>query len=366
MHKDMLGSFLHLYYCFATRRGALIQLLELFANNPRSLIESSDLDLRAAGLSKAIIQNIRKPDQAKIEADLAWCKTPGNHLVCFDDDHYPALLRQIDDCPAMLYATGNLELLPTPQLAIVGSRNCTHAAARLAYEFSAELSELGITITSGMATGIDTQAHLGALDKSGNTIAVIGTGIDRIYPAGNKKLAQSITKQGLLISEFPLGTRALPAHFPQRNRIISGLSMGTLVVEAAKRSGSLITARLAAEQGREVFALPGSIHNPQVRGCHRLIRDGAKLVEQISDITEELTSLYGFVNPAANEPVAESKISLDIEYECLLKVIDYEPVHLDTLLQRSCLTIDKLSSMLLVLELQDLIQSVPGGCYVRI
>ena len=366
MHKDMLGSFLHLYYCFATRRSALIRLFELFANNPLDIIKSSDGDLAAAGLSKSVIKSIRKPDQAKIEADLAWSEIPGNHLVCFDDDHYPPLLRQIDDCPAMLYAAGNIELLASPQLAIVGSRNCTPAGARLANEFSAKLSELGITITSGMATGIDTQAHLGALSVSGNTIAVVGTGIDRIYPAGNRTLAQSISKQGLLISEFPLGSRALPAHFPQRNRIISGLSMGSLVVEAAKRSGSLITARLAAEQGREVFAIPGSIHNPQAQGCHRLIRDGAKLVEQISDITEELASLYGFINSPVNEPEPDSKTGLDIEYESLLKVIDYDPVHLDTLLQRSCLTIDKLSSMLLVLELKDLIQSVPGGCYVRI
>ena len=216
-----------------------------------------------------------------------------------------------------------------------------------------------------MATGIDTQAHLGALSCNGATIAVTGTGLDQIYPSSNRQLAYDIHEKGLLVSEFPLGTGPRSDNFPRRNRIISGLSVATLVVEAASRSGSLITAHQAAEQGREVFAIPGSIHNPQVRGCHQLIREGARLVDQASDIIEELGSLLGFIAEQL-EPVVATEPSLEADVVHLLETIGYDPVSADALVELSGLTIDKLSSMLLSLELNNLIQPAPGGCFVRI
>ena len=233
-------------------------------------------------------------------------------------------------------------------------------------EFARYLAESGITITSGMATGIDAQAHRGALACGGNTIAVTGTGLDRIYPSSNRQMAYDIHKNGLLVTEFPLGTGPRSENFPRRNRIISGLCIATLVVEATRRSGSLITAHQAVEQGREVFAVPGSIHNPQAKGCHQLIREGAKLVDQASDIIEELGSLLGFIVEQQQEPDNNEDSRLDQATLRLLDTIGYDPVSPDTLVERSGLTIGKLSSMLLSLELNNLIQSAPGGCFVRI
>jgi DNA processing protein len=365
MQQHNLASFLHIYHCFGRKTAPITRLLEYFNSSPAEFSNLSFNELKAAGIASATIKAIKNKTHARVESDLIWAEQSGNHLICFDDPAYPALLKQIEDPPPLIYASGDINLLQTPQIAIVGSRKCTPGGAQNTREFAFELSRAGLTITSGMALGIDTQAHQAALKAGGNTIAVTGCGLDRIYPASNKKLAQDIVERGLLISEFPMGTAALPGNFPQRNRIISGLSVATLVVEAAQRSGSLITARLAAEQGREVFAIPGSIHNPQTRGCHKLIRDGAKLVEQTSDIIQELGSLLGFV--AAQQCEKSSEIStLDKKHKDLLENIGYDPVTVDVLVGRSCLTIDKLSSMLLELELKDLIQSAPGGCFVRI
>ena len=366
MQADQLSSFLKLYHVFGVGRVSLERLSEQFANNFNYIVDASNSQLEAAGLSSEQISQIKNPNLEQLEKELEWSEQPGNHLLCYDDNAYPVLLRQTANHPPLLYVSGNIDLLSNPQIAIVGSRNCSPGGAKTALDFASYLSRSGLTITSGMANGIDAQAHLGALASTGQTIAVIGTGLDRIYPAANKQLAYDIHEHGLLVSEFPLGTGPRSENFPRRNRIISGLSLATLVVEATGRSGSLITAHQAIEQGREVFAIPGSIHNPQARGCHKLIRDGARLVEKASDIIDELGSLLGFIAEQQEEIGKSDTIHLDPESQKLLNAIGFDPVTSDELVERSGLTIDKLSSMLVVLELNDFIQSAPGGCYVRI
>ncbi len=366
MQKDLLPDFLHLYHSFASRSAVLLHLLQHFNGNPTLIRHSSRDELRAIGLRPNAIARIAAGNDRQVAQDLAWAQAANNHLICYDDEAYPALLRQISDFPPLLYASGDIDLLQLPQIAIVGSRLCTPGGAQTAFDFAADLAEAGLIITSGMALGIDAEAHRGALQAGGKTLAVTGTGLDLIYPGRNRRLAAEILQRGLMVSEFALGTGAQKPNFPQRNRIISGLSLATLVVEAARRSGSLITARLAAEQGREVFAVPGSIHNPQTRGCHDLIRDGAMLAEVPQDITRELTQLASFVIEERCPARDQGPARVDREHQQLLQAIGYDPVNCDILVQRSGLTIDKLSSMLLVLELNDLIQSAPGGCYVRI
>ncbi len=366
MQKDLLPDFLHLYHCLGSRRATLLALLQQSAGDPGGIRASSTNLLQAAGLDYNTACKIRSSQQPQVGKDLAWVESGENHLICFDDDVYPELLRQICDFPVLLYARGNPELLHDPQIAIVGSRNCTPGGTQNAFDFAAQLATAGLTVTSGMALGIDAAAHRGALHATGKTIAVTGTGLDLIYPRRNRQLAGEILHLGLIVSEFPLGTGARPANFPQRNRIISGLSLATLVVEAAQRSGSLITARFAAEQGREVFAVPGSIHNPQTRGCHQLIRDGATITETPQDIGCEISSLIGYVLEQQYGGSADHPLRLDPAHRQLLEAIGYDPVGCDILVQRSGLTIDKLSSMLLLLEINDLIQSAPGGCFVRI
>ena len=366
MQKDLLADYLHLYHSFGPRRKSLLALLAQFPGDPARIRCSTTSALKAAGLNHDTICKVRSGQHPQVARDLDWVESHHNHLICFDDSAYPELLRQINDSPALLYASGDISLLHEPQIAIVGSRHCTPGGAQNAYDFSAQLAAAGFTITSGMALGIDSAAHRGALDCAGKTIAVTGTGLDIIYPRQNQELAQEILGQGLIVSEFTLGTRARPANFPQRNRIISGLALATLVVEAARRSGSLITARLAAEQGREVMAVPGSIHNPQTGGCHQLIRDGAAIVETPGDVTAELTGLAGFILNKQTLKSVDHDTRLDREHRNLLELIGYDPVNCDILVQRSGLTIDKLSSMLLLLEINDFIQSAPGGCFVRI
>jgi DNA processing protein len=260
---------------------------------------------------------------------------------------------------------GDAALLCAPQLAIVGSRNPSHSGCDNARAFSELLTRAGLVVTSGLALGIDACAHAAALDAGGQTIAVAATGLDRVYPSAHRELAHRIAAQGALVSEFALGTPPRREHFPRRNRLISGRSLGVLVVEAALQSGSLITARLAAEQGREVFAIPGSIHSPLARGCHALIRQGAKLVETAQDVLEELGALAGFVAapPGANAtpPGAPS----DPAQQELLELIGYDPVEMDTLIARSGLTPGRVSSMLLLMELRGLIEARPGGRYQR-
>jgi DNA processing protein len=364
MQKEQIASFIKLHHVFGIGRVSLISLGEKFDDNFNHITGASRSELQAAGLNRDQIDQILNPDNARVDRELEWAEQSGNQIICYDDESYPALLRQTVNYPPLLYCSGNIELLASPQIAIVGSRHCTPGGAKTATDFARVLAQSGLTITSGMATGIDTQAHLGALSCGGNTIAVTGTGLDRIYPSNNRQMAYDIREKGLLVTEFPLGTSPRSDNFPRRNRIISGLCVATLVVEAARRSGSLITAHQAVEQGREVFAIPGSIHNPQARGCHQLIREGAKLVDQVSDIIEELGSLLGFI--AQQQENESSDIQLDQEAIGLLEAIGYDPVSADALVERSGLTIDKLSSMLLSLELSNLIQSAPGGCFVRI
>ena len=242
----------------------------------------------------------------------------------------------------------------------------TQAANQAREELRASVATLAVLGASKiLEKEIDAEAHRGALDAEGLSLAVTGTGLDRVYPAKNRALAHEIAMSGLLVSEFPTGTPPLPAHFPRRNRILAGLALGTLVVEAAQRSGSLITARLATEAGREVFAIPGSIHNPQAKGCHQLIRQGAKLVDQASDIIDDIGSLLGYVAQQVDSTSMTAEQSLDQEYQQLLDIIGYDPVSIDTLVERSGLTIEQLSSMLLILELNDHIQPAPGGLYSR-
>lgn len=285
------------------------------------------------------------------------------------DPAYPSLLKQISDPPIALFLRGNASLLGNPQLAIVGSRNPSTEGRRNAEEFAAYLARCGLTITSGMALGIDAAGHRGALKAGGTTIAILGTGLDKVYPPSHRELCEEIAVKGLVVSEFPPGTPPLPHNFPRRNRLISGLSVGVLVVEAAQSSGSLITARLASEQGREVFAIPGSIHNPLARGCHRLIREGAKLVESAGDILEELAPLLKLEPMRVleqNQTRTTATAAEDPEYRLLLNSMDYAPTSVDALVERTGLTPDVVSSMLLMLELQGQVEAAPGGHYSRV
>lgn len=339
--------------------------------------------LRELGLDNATISALRHPDEAALETDLAWLN--GAHpsdparglLTCLDDD-WPPRLKEIDSAPAALFYVGRSECLWLPQLAVVGSRSPTSGGLRHARAFAAAVARTGLVVTSGLALGVDGAAHAAALDVGGMTVAVAATGLDQVYPARHRDLAGRIVQQGVMVSELPPGTGPRRAHFPQRNRIISGLAMAVLVVEASVQSGSLITARLAAEQGRDVFALPGSIDNPLARGCHRLIKNGAKLVEDVDDLVSELApavarqARQGQLDLAASESpkaveaaAADPNIGLDDDYQTLLQAVGYDPVTVDGLVSATGLTADAVSSMLLILELRGLVQANPGGRYCR-
>ena len=347
---------------------ALLQHL----GSPAALDKVSGSDLRRAGVRGDALAAIVRPDEDFLARTETWLAGPDRHLINMWSKDYPPLLRELPDRPLLLYVIGQPENLSLPGLAIVGSRNPTRGGENTAYEFSHHLAAAGLCINSGLAQGIDTAAHRGALDAGGATVAYLGHGIDRVYPAANKSLAHKIAESGALVSEFPLGSPPRREHFPQRNRLISGASLGTLVVEAARRSGSLITARLAAEQGREIFAIPGSIHNPLARGTHQLIRQGAKLVESVDDIFSELGALAGLVLDAATKegaepPAAETgPLEHDADYQLLLDALGHDPVSIDVLADRSGLTIEQVSSMLLILELEGQIEVLTGGTYLKL
>ena len=332
------------------------------------LFELSASELTDFGLTPLQVNAIQTVDWHLVDNALTWAEQENHNILSCFDESYPDLLKQIVDYPPILYLAGNKDLLASPQIAMVGSRTASSTGVQIARHFAKYLASHGVTITSGMALGIDTASHQGALQANGSTIAVLGTGIDRIYPSKNKQLAYDIFEHGLLVSEFPLGTAPQKGNFPRRNRIISGLSLGTLVVEATEKSGSLITAYDALEQGREVFAIPGSIHSPHVKGCHQLIKNGAKLVDQGSDIINELSSLLGYMADIEKpvEDSAPASEELDSEYLHLLDCMGYEPISVDEIVYRSGLTIDKVSSMLLILELNNHINTEPGGLYIRI
>ncbi|MBT8137111.1 MAG: DNA-processing protein DprA [Gammaproteobacteria bacterium] len=341
------------------------QLLETYGD-AATVIASGRSGLRQAGLQEKTISALLHPDNALVDADLAWLAKPGRELIPRGADNYPVLLAATPGAPLALFVDGDPLTLALPQLAIVGSRNPTATGRDNATAFARHLAGCGLAITSGLATGIDSCAHAGALDGTGRTIAVCGTGLDQVYPADRAGLADRIRQNGALVSEFPPGTPPRRAHFPQRNRIIAGMAMGTLVVEAAHRSGSLITAHRAIEFGREVFAIPGSIHNPLSRGCHRLIREGAKLVESSTDILDELAPVFQAaheIEPAQNAVADHDR--LDEDYAKLLDCIGYEPTQIDTMVQRSGLTANEVSSMLLILELRGYVSQVAGGGFSR-
>ncbi len=337
-----------------------LKLLDSY--QPDQLFSQSRGNLSALKLKDKSIDFIKSPDWSLITNDLHWVNQAENCVVTIADPLYPYQLKEIDNPPPLLFLRGNKNLLSQPQLSIVGSRNPSPLGKQTAIDFAYSLSKHGLTITSGLALGIDAASHIGALNAKGLTIAVTGTGLDRVYPARNKDLATEIANTGLLVSEFPPGTAAKANHFPRRNRIISGLCIGLLVVEAAKQSGSLITARLALEQNREVFAIPGSIHNPLARGCNALIKEGAKLVENTQDIFDELSQYNQQVIDNEQEMI---KSTLDLEQQNLLNLIMFSPTSVDWLVQESGLSVEVISSMLLMLELQGSIATAPGG-YIRI
>ncbi|MBS0556553.1 MAG: DNA-protecting protein DprA [Proteobacteria bacterium] len=313
------------------------------------------------------------PDATRIDADLRWLEAPCHHLVVATSEDFPILLRDATNPPAALFVAGDTACLWSAQIAIVGSRSATAAGLANARAFAKTFAQAGNTVTSGLAEGVDGAAHDGALEGGGKTIAVLGTGPDIVFPRQHGDLAGRIVEHGALVSEFPPGTPGLPKHFPRRNRIIAGLSLGTLVVEASLRSGSLTTARLATEAGREVFALPGSIHSPLARGCHKLIRDGAKLVETAEEVIEELRGVGGLLAeglrrrlqaPADPTPLPEAAVTRDADYQRLLGALDAQATALDELVERTGLTAAAVSSMLLVLELDGVVGS-ENGRYAR-
>jgi len=334
------------------------RLLQAFGE-PAAIFAASGGALRAV-LGSTLAERLVTHDASReIEASLNWVSLPGNHILTLADTTYPQALLTAADPPVLLYAKGDINLLNHPAFAIVGSRNATKQGEANAEAFAETLAGAGLTIVSGLAAGIDAAAHRGALKASASTIAVVGTGCDRIYPARNEALAREIAAKGVIVSEFAVGTLPLAANFPRRNRIIAGLARGCLVVEAAQQSGSLITARLSAEAGREVFAIPGSIHSPQSKGCHALIKQGAKLVEAARDILEELR-WENIVNPGSVAPVPEA------ETDPVLVGLGRDPCDLDTLIERTGLAVDDLLARLLPLELDGRIAQLPGGRYQRL
>ena len=344
--------------------GQLLSLLEAAGGDPGRALGArvtQRLDLPPAAL-----EFLASPDESALDVDLAWLASSGARILLASDAEYPPLLRQMPRAPAALYVEGSVAALSSPQIAMVGSRSPTAAGRATAREFAAFFARQGLTVTSGLALGIDAASHEGALAGGGETVAVYATGLDRVYPAEHAQLAQRVRARGALVSEFPPGTPPLRGHFPQRNRIIAGLTLGTLVVEATRYSGSLITAQRAVDGGREVFAIPGSIHSPLSRGCHQLIKCGAKLVEEAADVLSELQFSLSKEAVTTPQDEREKPPELDKEYEMLLDALDFEPATIDVLVARTHLPGESVASMLLILELEGRVATLPGGRYGRI
>jgi DNA processing protein len=325
--------------------------------SPAAVLAQSQPSLQrvvTAPIARAIVEGA---NPALIETAKQWLASDNNHLLTLADEDYPRALLEISDPPPILYLKGNRALVNAAGIAVVGSRNATPVGIQNAEAFSRALSQAGLTIISGMALGIDAAAHRGGLDGGASSIAVVGTGLDLIYPARNKALALELAENGLIISEFSLGMPALAKNFPRRNRIISGLSRGVLVVEAALASGSLITARQAGEQGREVFAIPGTIHSPFSKGCHQLIKQGAKLVDDANDILIELRWQAA--------PLLKNQQPDHTEEDPLLAAMGYDPVSLDALMERVDLPADQVMARITELEINGLVAPMPGGKYQR-
>jgi len=343
------------------------KLVEKFGS-AEAVVDAKPADLANAGVSVATAGNITAPDQKTIERCESWLGGDRrHHLLTRSSSSYPELLRHTRDAPLVLFAKGDVRVLSLPTFAIVGSRNATIGGRDTAASFANHLAVSGFCIASGLAIGIDAAAHQAALRAAGKTVAVCATGLDDTYPPRHRDLAEAIADSGALLSEFPPGSPPRRHQFPQRNRIISGISVGTLVVEAGLRSGALITARLASEQGREVFAIPGSIHNPLAKGCHRLIRNGAKLVDSAHDIIEELPGALGHLAAAIEQnngrAAASPSSHINSEHERLLELMGWDPVSVNALVERSGLTTDEVSSMLLILELEERVDLLAGGRY---
>lgn len=368
--KTTLRDWLALSHAAAWSDDNLHPLLEGF-DSPRALISAAAGGrLGRARLSPKALECLRQPDFKEIDRELQWLEGQGRHLTVLTDERYPTLLKQIPAPPLALFVSGDPALLSAPQLAMVGSRRATPDGRADANHFSGELAQRGIVVTSGMAAGIDTEAHKGVLAQGGKTIAVLGGGLNCIYPRANLRLADKIRADGALVSEFPLSWKPYSRNFPRRNRIISGLCLGVIVVEAAHKSGSLITARHALEQNREVFAVPGSIRNPLKQGCHRLIRNGAKLAGRVEDILEEIAPFREAFMEAAKDASAPAAApigaaALDEQEKILLDNIGYEPTSLDEMVVATRLSIEELTGRLLKLELDGLVTAVAPGVYAR-
>ncbi len=365
-NRDSLENWLYLRHTSGVGSLTFHTLLEAFGSVD-AVFSASHKQLSHLSIKPEVISALTNQQKPDISADLNWAREDDHHIITLHDESYPAQLKELTDAPPILYVRGDPDYLMQPQLAMVGTRNPTAAGRNTAKEFASHLSNAGITIISGLASGIDGASHEGALQGLAGTIAVLAHGLDIIYPAQHQKLAQQITEQGAVISEMPIGTQPQRGLFPRRNRLISALALGTLVIEAAKKSGSLITARCAIEQNREVFAIPGSIHNPMARGCHRLIRQGAKLVETADDILEELcisakqTTHY----PKKSEKNIHEKLkdphqTLDPDHQKLLKCLAYEPASIDELVVRSNFTAAEVASMLLIMELEEIVVCQDG------
>ena len=393
--RDWLG----LVHCRGIGPRTVYKLLQAF-DSPEALLRASNGELSRAGLSSKVITALRSVNESAIDADLHWCdESDDRHIVPLYAKQYPAMLRQIADPPLVLYVRGDIDVLHTPQVAIVGSRKPSTSAATHANNMARQLCHYGLTICSGLAVGVDASAHRGALQADGLTVAVTATGLDRVYPAAHQQLAQEITVSGAIVSEFPVGTLPKPAYFPRRNRIISGLCYGTLVVEAALKSGTLTTAAHATEQSREVFAIPGNIDNPQSRGCHALIRNGATLVESVEDILTQIAPLLPAAatlesigaptqqteaasasesEPASSPPEqppqptgntkpgsSASTTRHTSDQQKVLDAFDYTPLALDTIVEATGFDIVTVTNLAFDLELSGAIVAAAGGKYVK-
>jgi DNA processing protein len=368
-HHEQMFAWIALSRAPALDAPALAKALQILGGVEAILGAPSGARL-SAGMSAAAGEFLENRAAAPTAAERAWVQDPTHHIVPFTDSRYPASLRTAAGCPIALYVAGNVDALSDPQLAIVGSRNPSPAGRDTAFELAEALAACGLGITSGLAEGIDSAAHRGALAAQGITLAVLGSGVDVVYPRHNLSLSEEIRQRGALISEFPLGTPPRRAHFPQRNRVIATLSLGTLVVEAARRSGSLITARAAKEHNRRLFAVPGSIHNPMSRGCHELIRQGAKLTESASDILSELdfSAFFASVGHPSKDLAKPARLDagMDKEHKILLDALGFDPADLDLLVVRTGFKPQAVSSMMLILELEGHVQAAPGGRYSRV
>ncbi|MGZ5035510.1 MAG: DNA-processing protein DprA [Usitatibacter sp.] len=358
--RDEAGTieWLRFAHCPGVGYRAQRKLLDAFGS-PRTVLEAHRGDLARFVDADVVDALVRSPREVGVDAALRWLARPNRRLLALGDADYPQALASIHDPPWVLYVEGRAELLRRPALAIVGSRNATPQGLRDSEAFAKSLSDAGLVIVSGLALGIDAAAHRGGLAARASSIAVMGTGADLVYPRGNRALAQCLATDGCLVSEFPMRTPPLPGNFPQRNRVISGLSRGVLVVEAAFPSGSLNTARSALDQGREVFAVPGSIHSPLSKGCHWLLKEGAKLVESAEDVLAELGIESG-------GDAKESPGERVVERDPVLDEMGYGPASVDQLAQRTRLDAAKLAAHLSRLEIAGHVRALPGGWFQRV